>query len=286
MMMAGLDGIQNKIHPGDPMDKNLYDLQPEEDAKIRTVRVAGRGARPPGQGPRVPDPRRRVHQRHDRRLHGIEDGRSHAIPDDDASGRVRHVLLPVSRPRVGARGGANVIREREAADPPSRFFCLSYSRFFGTLFLCDPMFVHAGHPVRACACGASPRGQSLAQREAQGSYCKSVVVEGNVVLSKCRPRKAMSDFVHGRATSPGAAKENRRPAKSTRRPRNGSPASTANTQRERDDVRSKVLTEELAAEEPLLRESEISLSPTERPSPNTRRSKSQRWTTTTSTSTR
>jgi glutamine synthetase len=34
MMMAGLDGIQNKIHPGDPMDKNLYDLEPEEAAKV------------------------------------------------------------------------------------------------------------------------------------------------------------------------------------------------------------------------------------------------------------
>ena len=33
-MMAGLDGIQNKIHPGDPMDKNLYDLPPEEAAKV------------------------------------------------------------------------------------------------------------------------------------------------------------------------------------------------------------------------------------------------------------
>ena len=36
-MMAGLDGVQNKIHPGDPADKNLYDLPPEEDAKIPTV---------------------------------------------------------------------------------------------------------------------------------------------------------------------------------------------------------------------------------------------------------
>ena len=34
MMMAGLDGVQNKIHPGEPMDKNLYDLAPEEAAKI------------------------------------------------------------------------------------------------------------------------------------------------------------------------------------------------------------------------------------------------------------
>jgi len=37
MMMAGLDGIQNKIHPGDPATKNLYDLPPEEEAKIPTV---------------------------------------------------------------------------------------------------------------------------------------------------------------------------------------------------------------------------------------------------------
>ena len=37
MMMAGLDGIQNKIHPGDAMDKNLYDLPPEELKEIPTV---------------------------------------------------------------------------------------------------------------------------------------------------------------------------------------------------------------------------------------------------------
>jgi 3-(hydroxyamino)phenol mutase len=29
--------VQNKIHPGEPADKNLYDLPPEEDAKIPTV---------------------------------------------------------------------------------------------------------------------------------------------------------------------------------------------------------------------------------------------------------
>ena len=37
MMMAGLDGIQNKIDPGDPMDKDLYDLPPEELADVPTV---------------------------------------------------------------------------------------------------------------------------------------------------------------------------------------------------------------------------------------------------------
>ncbi|MEN9358011.1 MAG: type glutamate--ammonia ligase, partial [Pseudomonadota bacterium] len=37
LMMAGLDGVQNKIHPGDPADKNLYDLPPEEDKLIPKV---------------------------------------------------------------------------------------------------------------------------------------------------------------------------------------------------------------------------------------------------------
>jgi glutamine synthetase len=37
MLMAGLDGIENKIHPGDAMDKNLYDLPPEELHNVPTV---------------------------------------------------------------------------------------------------------------------------------------------------------------------------------------------------------------------------------------------------------
>jgi glutamine synthetase len=37
MLMAGLDGIVNKIDPGPPMDKDLYDLPPEEEANIPTV---------------------------------------------------------------------------------------------------------------------------------------------------------------------------------------------------------------------------------------------------------
>jgi glutamine synthetase len=37
LMMAGLDGIKNKIHPGEAMDKDLYDLPPEEDKLIPKV---------------------------------------------------------------------------------------------------------------------------------------------------------------------------------------------------------------------------------------------------------
>jgi glutamine synthetase len=35
--MAGLDGIQNKIDPGQPLDKDSYHLTPREAARIRTV---------------------------------------------------------------------------------------------------------------------------------------------------------------------------------------------------------------------------------------------------------
>ncbi|MFO1421548.1 MAG: glutamate--ammonia ligase [Candidatus Competibacteraceae bacterium] len=37
MMMAGLDGIQNRIHPGDPVDKDIYELPPEEEKLIPQV---------------------------------------------------------------------------------------------------------------------------------------------------------------------------------------------------------------------------------------------------------
>jgi glutamine synthetase len=37
MMLAGLDGIQNQIHPGDAMDKDLYDLPPEEEKELNLV---------------------------------------------------------------------------------------------------------------------------------------------------------------------------------------------------------------------------------------------------------
>ncbi len=44
LLMAGLDGIENKIDPGDPMDKDLYDLPPEELKDIPTVCASLRDA--------------------------------------------------------------------------------------------------------------------------------------------------------------------------------------------------------------------------------------------------
>jgi glutamine synthetase len=37
MLMAGLDGIENKTDPGSPLDRNIYDLPPEEALNIRQV---------------------------------------------------------------------------------------------------------------------------------------------------------------------------------------------------------------------------------------------------------
>ncbi len=37
LMMAALDGIQNKIHPGEPLDKDIYDLEPEELSQVPTT---------------------------------------------------------------------------------------------------------------------------------------------------------------------------------------------------------------------------------------------------------
>ena len=37
MLMAGLDGIENKIMPPDPIDKDLYDLPPEDKGKVQSV---------------------------------------------------------------------------------------------------------------------------------------------------------------------------------------------------------------------------------------------------------
>ena len=44
MLMAGLDGIQNKIHPGEPLDKDIYDLSPEELRNVPSLPASLEGA--------------------------------------------------------------------------------------------------------------------------------------------------------------------------------------------------------------------------------------------------
>jgi len=37
MMLAGLDGIKNKIDPGTPIDKDIYELEPEEKPRLNPL---------------------------------------------------------------------------------------------------------------------------------------------------------------------------------------------------------------------------------------------------------
>ena len=99
MMMAGLDGIKNKIEPQAPVDKDLYELPPDEAANIpQAPDVAVGGDRPPRGGPRIPHRGRRVHRRPDRDVDLLQAGeRDPAGPDPSAPVRVRAVLRRVSR---------------------------------------------------------------------------------------------------------------------------------------------------------------------------------------------
>ncbi len=68
MLMAMLDGIKNKMKPGEPLDKDIYDLDPEELAKVpKTPGSLDEALEQPGEGPRIPAARRRLHQRRDLR---------------------------------------------------------------------------------------------------------------------------------------------------------------------------------------------------------------------------
>ena len=63
MLMAVIDGIQNKINPGEPLDKDIYDLAPEELAEVpKTPGSLEEALDGPGDRSRVPAPRRRVHR--------------------------------------------------------------------------------------------------------------------------------------------------------------------------------------------------------------------------------
>ena len=93
MLMAGLDGIENKINPGDPIDKNLYDLPPEELEKVPTVCGSLREACEELDKDRAFLKKGSVFTDDAiELLSRASDGRGRAIGDDAAPNRVRHVL--------------------------------------------------------------------------------------------------------------------------------------------------------------------------------------------------
>ena len=113
--MAMLDGIKNKMHPGEPLDKDIYDLEPEELKDVpQDAADARRGADGTGEGPRVPAAGRRVHRGRDRDLDRVQaregSGRD---PPAAAPVRVRAVLRQLieaqSRRRLGFRFAESVL---------------------------------------------------------------------------------------------------------------------------------------------------------------------------------
>ena len=128
MLMAGLDGIQNKIHPGDPMDKDLYDLPPEELTDIPTVCGSLREAlEAHRRRPRLPQEGRGLQRRPDRRLHRPQMGRGLLSRTHDAPGRVRNVLQRVGGGALYA-GHAKEPRPRTAAFSKTLLNFLKFSK--------------------------------------------------------------------------------------------------------------------------------------------------------------
>ena len=122
MLMAGLDGIVNKIDPGPAMDKDLYDLPPKELKKIPTVCGSlARSARQPRQGPRLPQGGRRVQRRLHRQLYRAQDDRGDALRNGAAPSRIRHVLFVLSSLPLNRRS-------RAAFGPPLAFQALTSAR--------------------------------------------------------------------------------------------------------------------------------------------------------------
>jgi Uma2 family endonuclease len=102
MLMAALDGIQTKTSPGEPLDKDIYDLPPEElDDVATTPRSLAPRSTPAGR-PRVPAAGRRLHPRRHRHLDLVQAhlrGRGGAHPPPSL--RVRALLRCLTRESHG-----------------------------------------------------------------------------------------------------------------------------------------------------------------------------------------
>ena len=99
LLMAGLDGIQNKIHPGEAADKDLYDLPPEELAGIPTVCGSLREALGALEADMDFLTKGNVFtERPDRGLHGAQVGGVLQLRAHPAPGRIPDVLLGLIPP--------------------------------------------------------------------------------------------------------------------------------------------------------------------------------------------
>ena len=105
--------------------------------------------------------------------------------------------------------------------------------------------------ARAPSRGASPRCAQPASH-AQQPVCKYIDPAGNIVFSNLPPEKGYPQAV--RASAPKSRRARRLAPERAARRRLGFPKVDADTQRTRDDMRRKVLTDELSAEEKLLAE--------------------------------
>jgi len=121
--------------------------------------------------------------------------------------------------------------------------------------LCHDSF--AGRRVR-CALACCVALGFAATASAQGSVCKYVDPDGNIVFSNVAPEKGLRKLsCINSITTEDIGKKSPIPARTTPTPA-GFPRVDADTQRGRDDVRRRVLSEELAAEEKLLGEARTS----------------------------
>ena len=94
MLLAGLDGIENKINPGQPLDKDIYDLSPEELKEVPSLPGSlERGAGGSGEGSQIPVEGRRVQRGTDSAVDQLQDEeRSEPRAHAAAPVRIRFVL--------------------------------------------------------------------------------------------------------------------------------------------------------------------------------------------------
>ena len=101
-VMAGLDGVANKIDPGKPVDKDLYELPPPSRRRSSSSLGPRHRPRQPGEGPRLPPQGRCLHPRPDRDVDRVQaEERGGPRPAASASLRVRPLLRHLERPRAG-----------------------------------------------------------------------------------------------------------------------------------------------------------------------------------------